>query len=295
MTDSHRELAYSFLFVRVNESLIYTISFIFDVMNSNQPQPNKFKYTLDVRGVQTDILFQSPDGWLKTNISYKRSKLYSGVIRALTLPIKYVGMGANIVRTEFYTYGLLARINQYIYNIDPNTWLAVQLLFAKLDFSKWVDEPTGVSVPLTENNINVQVAAFGDQQYSIPLNVPSEARAAWITKRGYDPMVDILLTPLQLEETADFIFETSPDFRMNAFFELSIADYQQMSVSASVKGVGFFQQGSPIFANQPQEAFFVAQTDTVIRFNTALDPVSGLLLPNSISTSCNDEAGGGER
>src|SRR5665213_874991 len=106
-------------------------------MNPNQPQPNKFKYTLDIRQVEEDVLFTSPDGWLQSNIKYVRSKLYGGVVRSFTLPIKYVERGAVLVRREFYKYGLLARVNQYIYESDPATWLYMQLFFGKLDFSTW--------------------------------------------------------------------------------------------------------------------------------------------------------------
>lgn len=259
-------------------------------MNPNQPQPNKFTYPLEIRDVEEDVLFTAPDGWIETNISYKRSKVYGGVIRGLSLPIKYVKRGAYLVRNEFAKYGIFARINQKILQQDPLTWENNQLFFGKLDFSKYSDEPTGVSVTLVENNINTQVAAFGDQPYTVPLNVNTTQRNAWIAARGYDPMVDILLTPLQLEETADMIFNTTPDFRMNAFFQLSIADYQQMSVNPSVIGTGFLFQAPPVFAF-PANNFFAAQTDTKIRFNSPIDPVTGLLIPGAISTSINGKPG----
>lgn len=259
-------------------------------MNPTQPQPNKFTYPLEIRGVETDVLFSTPDGWLQTNIKYARSKMHGGVIRALTLPIEYVKTGAMLVRREVYKYGLLARLNQRILINDPLTYTDSTLFFGKLDISKFSDSPTGVTINLKENNINNQIAAYADQQYSIPLEVNQTQRTAWINSRGYDPMVDIMLTPLQLEETADMIFSTTPDFRMNAFFQLEIGNYQQMSLNASVKPTGFLQQGSPVFAGNPNY-FFVAQADTKIRISSPLDPITGLPTPNSISTSINGEAG----
>lgn len=261
-------------------------------MNPNQPQPNKFTYPLEIRGVETDVLFNSPDGWAETNITYKRSKMFGGVIRALTLPFKYVNIGAYLFRREVYKYGLMARINQRILLTDPDTYDKNLLFFGRPDLSKFRDEPTGVSINLTENNINTQVAAYADQQYSIPLTVNETQRAAWISTRGYDPMVDILLTPLQLQEQADLIFSTSPDFRMNAFFQMGIADYQQMSINPSVKGVGFLQQGPPVFAGSDYY-FFVAQTDTKIRLSSPLDPITGLPTPGGVQTSVNGPSGGG--
>jgi hypothetical protein len=264
-------------------------------MNSTQPQPNKFTYPLEIRQVETDVLFNTPDGWLKTNITYKRSKIYGGVIRALTLPIKYVNKGARLVRREFYKYGLLARVNQRILLNNPDTYENSEFFFGKLDFSKWSDEPTGVTINLIQNDINTQIAAYGDQEYSIPLTVPADERAAWIATRGYDPMVDILLTPLQLQEQADIIFSTSPDFRMNAFFQLGIADYQQLSVNASVKETGFLFQGPINVSTVPANGyyFFVAQTDTKIRISSPLDPNTGLPIAGGVQTSVNGLSGGG--
>jgi hypothetical protein len=261
-------------------------------MNSTQPQPNRFTYQLEIRGVITEILFNSPDGWLETNIKYGRSAQYGGVIRTLSLPVKFVHLGASLVRQEFYKYAQLARVNLRIFRNNPLTFEDEQFFFGKLDFSKWSDEPTGVTVNLIENNINTQIAAYGDQQYQIPLTVNPTQRTAWINSRGYDPMVDLLLTPLLLEETADLIFNTSPDFRMNAFFQTSIADYQQMSITPSVQGTGFLWDGNPItFANNPNY-FFVAQTDGLMRISSPLDPITGLPVVGAIQTSVNGKPGG---
>lgn len=260
-------------------------------MNSTQPQPNKFTYPLEIRGVETDVLFNTPDGWINTNVKFNRSKLYGGVIWNFTLPLKYVNRGAFLLRREFYKYGQKSRVNQRILKNNPLTYEDEQFFFGKPDFSKWSDELTGVSVNLIENNINTQIAAYGDQQYQIPLTVNPTQRTTWITSRGYDPMVDILLTPLRLQEQADLIFSTSPDFRMNAFFELGIADYQQMSISASVTGTGFLFEAPPVFPRN-RNFFFIARTDTKIRINSPLDPVTGLPIPGGVQTSINGIGGG---
>lgn len=260
-------------------------------MNSTQPQPNKFTYPLEVRGVETDVLFNTPDGWLNTNIKLDRSKLYGGIIWNYTLPVKYVNQGASILRREFYKTGQMTRVNQRILKNNPLTFQDEQFFFGRPDLSKWSDSPTGVTVPLIQNNINTQISAYGDTQYQIPLTVNPTQRAAWIASRGYDPMVDILLTPLQLQEQADMIFSTSPDFRMNAFFQMQIADYQQMSVSPSVTGTGFLWQGPPVFP-RPANHFFIAQTDTKIRISSPLDPITGLPVPGGVQTSINGLAGG---
>lgn len=249
-------------------------------------QPNKFKFELDIRGVDERVLITSPDGWLSTSIKYVRSKLYGGIIRSLTLPMKFVEEGRYLLRKEWYTYALMARVNLYIYKLDPATWLYIQLYFGKLDFSKSLDEFTGFSINATENNINVQIDAYADVEYQIPLTLQTGVREAWISKTGVDPMVDILLTPLKLQEYADFIFSTTSDFRANAFFQVELTGNTQLSVNNSVKSTGFFAQFAPDFSVSPDN-FFVAQCDTNIRFNTPIDPITGILAPNGVRTSCN--------
>lgn len=257
-------------------------------------QPKKFKYTLDIRGVEEETLFNAPEGWLQTNIKYARSKIYGGVIRSLTLPMKFVFKGAFLLRREWYTSALMAKVNLFIYQLDPNTWKYYQLYFGRLDFSKCTDENTGFTVNATEKNINVQVDAFSDVEYQIPLTVSSANRTAWKAKTGVYPDVDILLTPIKLQETADIIFSTSPDFRMNAFFQLAVAGNTQLSVNNSVANTGFL--ADPIathdFTND-NNYFFIARTDTNIRFNTARDPITGALLTGTILTSINGPSGGG--
>lgn len=236
-------------------------------------QPKKFTYTLDIRGVDEEVLFNSPDGWLKTNIKYARSKTYGGLLRSLTLPLKFVLKGAYLLRREFYTYGLLAKVNIIINKLNPINWRYGLFYLGKIDFSKFIDDQvTNVTVNAIEKDITIQIDAYDSTPYAIPLNVTAA--------------VDVRLTPLQLGEIADFIVNTTPDFRSDAFFQVSIAQNQQLGINPSVQNTGFLAQRPGQFTPTQANFFYIARTNTKVRINSPLLP-DGTVDPNGIQTSCN--------
>lgn len=217
----------------------------------NDIQPKKFKYTLDIRGVLTEVLFNSPQEWLETKIEYKRSKDYGGIMRSILLPLTFVFRGAGLLRAEKYKYGAFARVNLYVSQLVATTWLYKNIYFGKVDFSTWKDNPeTGVNVTVTENNFSVNLKAYDDQQYAIPVDVPEA--------------VDVELTPLTLTETADFLFTPNIDNRSDAFFEMKIITNQQNSVIASANEVGFYADSFPVWGTD-SHWYYRAQVDTNVR------------------------------
>jgi len=232
----------------------------------NDIQPKKFKYTLDIRGVLTEVLFNSPQEWLETKIEYKRAKDYGGIIRSIMLPLTFVFRGAGLLRAEFYKYGAFSRVGVVIGQLVAATWLYKNIYFGKVDFSTWDDDPdTGVTVTVTENNFSVNLKAYDDQQYAIPVEVPEA--------------VDVELTPLTLVETADFLFTPNIDNRSDAFFEMKIITNQQNAVIASVNDVGFYADSTPIWATDGH-SFFTAQVDTNVRYKGHFE---GLIIAQPVS------------
>lgn len=221
--------------------------------------PKKFRYTLDIRGVDEEVLFNSPDGWIKTIIKYARSKTYGGLLRSLTLPTKFPFYGAYLLRKEVYTYGWQrANVNFLIEKLVPHNYTYNKLYLGKLDFSKFTDEDNTFTINATEKDVNVQVYAFADQQYSIPLDV-TEA-------------LDIRITPLTLTETADFLLASSQDWRSNAYFIMTIVTNQQLSINPSVQSISnFFADPSPVFDKSNSRFFFIARVDTIVRITGAID------------------------
>lgn len=210
----------------------------------------KFKYLLDIRGVDEEVLGNAPDGWLDTSVKFVRSKLYGGLVRNLSLPFTFVYKGAGLLRREYANYRLLSNVNLKVDKLNPVTWEYKNLYTGKLDFSKYEDEISGVTIPSTEKNISLQIDAFSDVEYAIPVEV--------------DEAVTVKLTPLELAETADFIFLPSTDFRSNAYFALEVVTNQQLSVTASVKNAGFLADTSGFDMNGT-EWFYKATTPTLLR------------------------------
>lgn len=237
--------------------------------------PKKFKYTLDIRGVDQVVLFNSPDGWLQTNIKYTRSKVYGGLLRSFTLPLKFVYFGAKLLRREFYTYGLLARVNLLIEKLNYKDWTYSQLYLGKIDFSQFLDDQVeSVTVNSAPKDITIQIDAYDSVEYAIPF--PNDNNT-----------IDVKLNPLTLGETASLIVNTTPDFRANAFFQTSIASNQQLGINPSVQNSGFLAQAPPVLDDTQVNFFFLSRTDNnKVRISTPVDSITNIADPQGIQTSC---------
>lgn len=236
-------------------------------------QPDKFQITLDNGGeVQNVNVDNAPDGWLGTKITYSRSLVYMGLVRSLTLPYKFTRTAASILRFLFYKYGIIARCSLIINKLIYSTWTYALLYKGTLDFSQWVDELTGVTLNAIEQNINVQVDAYADTQYAIPLDV--------------DEAVPVLLTPIKLNETAQMIVNATPDFRSDAFFQVSIAGNTQLATLASVQNTGFLAQNPPVLDKTQNNYFEIARTKTTVRITSGFN-LDGTVNMAGFQTSVN--------
>lgn len=202
-------------------------------------QPNPFQYILNIRGVDTEILENAPDGWLDTNITYKRSATYIGLFRALSLPVKFVLKGARLLRTEFYKTGILSNVKVAINQLNPASWNYNNIYNGQVDFSKTVDELTSFTANSISDDFSVQLNANDGVDYSIPIDV--------------DRAINLELTPLNLKEKATLLINQSSSGTLNSncFRDISIGDNQQNSVNNSVQAVPFVADATPDFSTSP--------------------------------------------
>jgi hypothetical protein len=214
-------------------------------------QPNKFQFILNIRGVLTEVLANAPEGWLNTAVKFTRSPTYKGLFRGETLPLKFVTKAARLLRKEYYQYGTLANVRIIIKLQNPYTWGYNTIYKGKLDFSTTIDELTAFSINSISDDFGVQLNANDGTDYAIPLDVPEA--------------INLELTPLALKEQADFIFNTSPDLRANAFFQISVVSNQQNGINPSVRGAGFLAQVPPVFDDTQPNFFFIARTNTTVK------------------------------
>lgn len=216
-------------------------------------QPDKFQFTFFIRGILTVILGNAPDGWLKTKITFKTDTTYKAIRRSLTVPLKFVRKGAYLIRNEIYSHGLAGfLIYLTVGKLNTATRLYDPIYNGKLDPSKGEDAQTSYTVDSISADFTVQLDAYDETAFTLPLTGPD--------------VLQIELPTLALSETCDFIMEASPDFRSNAFFAMSIVNYQQFADQASVKDTGFLAQAAPNFQNLLQNTwFFKARIATKVR------------------------------
>lgn len=206
----------------------------------------QFKFWFDIRGIDTELLPNSPTGWRTLVIEYSKSKTYGGLLRQVTDQLTFTGKAAYILRREYAKYRLLARVNLRI-EVDTrqpmNTYQNIYT--GQIDYSKKIDKQQNFTVNAKTLDFSQNIDAYDSTQYAIPLTGG----------------INLELPGIELNETPELIFSTSPDFRSNAFFEIEIAQYNQLSVSPSVFAQGFLQSDTPVFEAGTSPYFFTAQVD----------------------------------
>jgi hypothetical protein len=220
-------------------------------------QGSKFQFILNIRGVDTEVLANAPEGWLNTAIKYTRSKIYGGLFRGETLPAKYVTKAAMLLRTECYNNGVAAFVKNTINLQNPYTWGYNPIYQGRLDFSTASDDLTSFSVNSISDDFSTQLTANDSIDYAIPMDV--------------DEAVNLELTPLNLPEAADIILLGNSDHRSNAFFQLQIVNNQQNSVNPSVYDYSsqFLVVPTPVYSTD-QHYFFFARASCNVVFTIAI-------------------------
>lgn len=219
-------------------------------------QPKRFRYTL-VTPDNSYVLPNAPIGWEENIIRWQRSETYFGMIRTFSVPLEFVLDGAWILRTGFYTLGLRNVTTLKIEQLIPSTW-GYELLFqGEIDFSTFSDELTTVTVTVMEGGITANIKAYENVKYSIPINVPDA--------------IDVLLTPLKLQEKSGFIFTPTIDRRVEFIpgLELITNEVQALgepssyAVEMTIPGLIF----PPVIVNSDIEGkfFYKAKIDNTIK------------------------------
>lgn len=134
-------------------------------------------YFVDGNGqVQVDNeptpLPQSPDGWLNNKVSFGRSMKYYGLNRTFSVPLKFVGDGAIIIRNVFWkTKGINSDLTLIILKWDDETDIYQMYYKGKLDLAKIDDSVSGsVTANVIEGGIPQKLKAFENLVYEVPLD-----------------------------------------------------------------------------------------------------------------------------
>jgi len=115
------------------------------------------------------LLPQSPEGWLENKVSFGRSAKYYGLNRSFTVPLKFVGDGAQIIRNQFYTKkGVECPLTLVILKWNEATDIFELYYKGAIDLLKIDDNVTeGVTVNVMEGGIIKALKSYENTIYEI--------------------------------------------------------------------------------------------------------------------------------
>jgi len=154
------------------------IYFITDTNNGNS-------YYVDSNGNvlannAMNFLPQSPEGWLENKVSFGRSEKYYGLNRTFTVPLKFVGDGATILRNLFWkTKGINCDLTLIILKWDDATDIYQMYYKGKMDLPKMIDNVAeGVTINCLEGGVIQKLKAYESTIYEIPMDgtIPENIR-----------------------------------------------------------------------------------------------------------------------
>lgn len=117
-------------------------------------------------GVPKPLVY-APEGWTEVGIQNNRNNKYFALDRSFTVPLKFVEDGAQILKNQYYKYGIERKVtllivklklhfdttlNQYGYFYDL-------LYMGEVDFSQFRDEGTYVTANIIEGGIPKYIKA----------------------------------------------------------------------------------------------------------------------------------------
>lgn len=113
---------------------------------------------------------QSPGGWDEIQLSFGRSAHYWGINRTFTIPLKFIGDGAKIIRHLFYTSkGIESPVNLVICKWDDVTGVFRLYYSGQLDLTKIEDEVAeGVKINIMQGGIIQALKAYENTIFEIP-------------------------------------------------------------------------------------------------------------------------------
>jgi len=119
-------------------------------------------------------LKHSPQGWRDILVKYFRNIKYWGLTRDMTVPMKFVGDGATILRHHMWTYGMESVLHLAISKLDrlnhPDVYKAWYK--SEVNLSKLRQVRGGVNVEAMEGGMSKFFKAYENTVYEIPVDDP---------------------------------------------------------------------------------------------------------------------------
>lgn len=131
---------------------------------------------------QPTALKSSPDGWAETSLKYGRSNGKPGIIRAVSVSMKFVKDGGKILKHLMYRYGIQAAINLIILKLNRAAsafGIYEDFFTGAPDLTQFIDADYGATVDILERGLPELIKANEDTTYEIPINVPEAVTINW--------------------------------------------------------------------------------------------------------------------
>jgi len=113
---------------------------------------------------------EDPDGWEDIQLSYARNSTYWGINRSFSIPLKFIGDGARIVRKLFYLgRGTEQPVTLVVCKWDESNGAFMPYYSGQLDLTQNVNEVTeGVTVNVMEGGIIQLLKSYENTTIELP-------------------------------------------------------------------------------------------------------------------------------
>lgn len=114
-------------------------------------------------------LNRSPEGWQEYMTSLERGFVYFGLDTIHTTPLKFLKDGAYILRYLYYTYGITAKAELFIEQLDRSDYTYSTYFRGDINFSKLQDEFDYCIVPILEGGHIEKIKSRDNTYYEYDL------------------------------------------------------------------------------------------------------------------------------
>jgi hypothetical protein len=116
-------------------------------------------------------LTKTPDGWKDVLVKYARNTKALGLVRDMTVPMKFVKDGAKILRNRALLFGSECVCYFALSKLDPLAFPYIyrQWYLCELDFTTYLQSKTSITVNAMEGGLSKLVKANESITYEIPI------------------------------------------------------------------------------------------------------------------------------
>jgi len=239
-----------------------------ELMNRNTPKNSKrYKFTLSNAAFGTLVLTHAPMGWAEDEFRFVRDMKMFGVFQKFAqTKMQFVKEGRDFVVNCYEGFGVNADVNIKVEETTSNRVTRTRFE-GKLDFSQLritrlyaeIDVKDGSFVDLVMSRADVKVNILDDKSIDGKTITPAtlsdvvipDIRINYYGVLGFPLLADhkqfgYHVVPLHVLNT-NFLelkdTENYPGMLAGAFFTPALKDYDNMSVTVHVKGIGRFDWG----------------------------------------------------